>query len=135
MTDTKNDNQDAPGITRRDFVGIFLSSTSTALLSMASPSALPEAAQMIDPMTGPGRLDRASGISDYANSTATHVVVNDPRRIRNHARDGGLRAARRGKFDVVVVGAEIRTLRVLHDQPLQPEGHGARARPAPDFRR
>ena len=35
MTDTKNDNQDAPGITRRDFVGGTLLGTGTALHGMS----------------------------------------------------------------------------------------------------
>ena len=114
MTDTKNDDQGAPGITRRDFVGGTLLGTGTALLGMASPAALREAAAQTVPSpmtgltadwTGPG------GIGDYANSNGnTHVVVNEAHgAIRNHARDGGLRAAHDTgeKFDVVVVGAGI----------------------------
>ena len=69
MAGTKNEDQDAPGITRRDFVGGTLLGTGTALLGMASPSALREAAAQTIPTpmtgltadwTGPG------GIGDYA---------------------------------------------------------------------
>lgn len=103
-----------PDITRRDFVGGTLLGTGTALLGMASPSAIREAAAQTIPLpmtglkadwTGPG------GIGDYAKSNGnTFEVVNAAHgAIRNHDRDAGIRSAHdTGEtYDLVIVGCGI----------------------------
>ena len=123
MSDTKDDPgssrtraamEAVPGVTRRDFVGGTLLGTGTALLGMASPAALRNAAAQTVPSsmtglkadwTGPG------GIGDYAKSNGnTYEVVNAAHSaIRNRDLDSRLRMARdTGEtFDVVVVGCGI----------------------------
>ena len=111
MSDQKND---GPEITRRDFVGGTLLGTGTALLGMASPGALREAAAQTIPApmtglkadwTGPG------GIGDYARSNGnTFEVVNAAHSaIRNHDLDGRIKAAHdTGEtYDLVIVGCGI----------------------------
>jgi hypothetical protein len=105
---------DAPQITRRDFVDGTLIGSGGALLSMASPGALRDAAAQTvkwpitgrdESWTGPG------GPGDYATSNGdTHQVVNDAHgALRNRDYDRALRAAidTGESGDAIVIGCGI----------------------------
>ncbi len=99
-------------ITRRDFVGGTLVGAGTALLGMASPAAIRDAAaQTVSaPMTGLGAdWTGPGGLGDYANANGnTHDLVNAAHGgIRNHDWDRALKAAiDTGESpDLIVVGA------------------------------